>query len=197
MPQSSSVLSTEERFRQLLRAKQAKARQNLLRQAYEPIYRRYRAVTPSLFARNGELHAYDALVDEATITASLKAPAVFTLDTSARLRWGLTLVNAPNVCAYLRDADSLEELARQGLARPQPADPFIYAPPFKTGTRLFAVITPELPPHETLPSGHQVVTTDFLVREYLGTIGLRLDLFTLLDAYLERPPEGLAAPGQE
>lgn len=196
MSRDSAVLSAEERFRKLQRAKEAKTRQRLLRWAYQPVYDKYRAVVPSIFARNGKVNVYNAVADEGRLIDSLKGLAVFTLDTAARLRWGIRLVNAPNVCAYLQRADDLKPLASRGLIEPNPVGSFIYAPPFRTGVRLLAVMTPELPPHETLASGHRVVTTDFLVREYLGVIGLRLDLFTLLDTYIERDREHGQVPQQ-
>lgn len=123
---------------------------------------------------------------EAAIIEALKDSAVFTLDTASELRWGVRLVRTPNVSAYLRDADRLEELAANGVLVRDKTDTFIYASPFPVGPRLFAAVNTELPPHEALPSGHRVVTTDRLVREFIGTLGLRLDLLTLLDTCIEQ-----------
>ena len=131
---------------------------------------------------------YEIRSSEAAIIEALKDSAVFTLDTASALRWGARLVRTPNVSAHLPDVSRLGRLEADGVLVRDTTNTFIYASPFPVGPRLFVAVSSELPPHETLPSGHRVVTTDRLVREFIGTFGLRLDLLTLLDTCIEQNP---------
>ncbi len=161
-----------------------------MRQAYEPIYRKYRAVVPSIFTRQGDARVHVIQSDPALVIGRLKRGAIFTLDTAADMRWGLRLVHAPNMAAYLPCADVLDALEAEGVLVPDTSNTFIYAPPFPVGPRLFSVVTEETPPHEELPHGFRVVTVDRLVREFIGTFGLRLDLLAALDLHIQRDTAG-------
>lgn len=183
MGQPRGILTAEDRLHDLGRAQKAAEQRRLLRQAYEPIYRKYRTVIPSIFTRNGEASVHMVRRDPGGLIERLIEAGVFTLDTAAELRWGIRLVHTPNVSVYLPNADPLNRLADEQVLVRDPSDTFIYASPVRIGPRLFAVVPDEMPPHDTLPSGHRVVTVDRLTREFVGTFGLRLDLLAAFDAF--------------
>jgi hypothetical protein len=115
----------------------------------------------------------------------LRDRAVLTLDRAADILGGFRFGSSPNIHAYFASIDDLSWIERAGIGKRLPGTrfPLTWAPPGEAV--LFAVVPPELPPHEE-SAGFLVVTPERLVRDLLGLHGLRPDLLAEIEAKLAR-----------
>jgi len=173
--------TAEERLAQLERDRARLNRERLLREVAGPRWRRMVRVIPLLFERQGVLEARRLLADRDTVTAALRDDAVFALDTALRLARGHGFLAGGDVHAYVRERAAIERLAALGLVANQPHADAVLVRPWPGPPRLLACLVDVLPPSRTLPSGHRVVEADRLVRELIGAVGPRADLYALAE----------------
>lgn len=174
------TLTAQERLRRLTRDKRRVRRERLVRQAAGPLWERLRSVVPRVYLLAGPLEVHRLTADRELVLSALHGKAVLTLDTAMRSHTGFGLLAGSDVHLYLPDRRPLTALQEAGLVSPSPEPDRVLVRPWAGPPRLFAVITPDLPPHEPRPDGTLVVTREHLVREILGAVGLRFDLLAPL-----------------
>jgi hypothetical protein len=182
--------TTAERLARFQRDQEAYRRISLARRSHER-FRRDLAVVPHLFLLPGRTRMAALQQPLDAVRTALRAEAIWTLDTAARLLTGLGLVTSPDLTGYMTES-TLDRAVEQGLIGPPTAgglsiDPLYHRPPM-----LIAHAADDPPPFTTLPSGDRVVTWQFLIRDIFGTLGWRPDLLTRLEA--RRPSAGIAIP---
>lgn len=174
------ALTAEERLRRLTRDKRRVRRERLVREAAGPLWERLRSVVPRVYVLAGPLEVHRLTADRELVLSALHGKAVLTLDAAMRALTGVGLLAGSDLHLYLPDRGPLVALQEAGLVSPSPEPDKVLVRPWAGPSRLFAIITPDLPPHEPRPDGTLVVTREHLVREILGALGLRFDLLAPL-----------------
>ena len=174
-------LTAEERLEALQRDRAILRRERLLREAAGPCWHRMVRIVPVLFRREGTLAVRALVAEPAAVAEALREDAVFALDTAMRLAHGHGFLAVREVQAYLTAPEPLDRLARAGLISAEPLSDTTLVRPWPGPPRLLACIVEELPPSRRVAGGFQVVTAERLVRELIGAVGPRADLFALLE----------------
>jgi len=134
-----------------------------------------------LFRHEGTLLARQLRAEREEVIEALKADGVFALDTAMRIARGYGFLASREVHVYLTSAEPVDLLAEAGLIGATPCLDTVLLRPWRGPTRLFASIVKELPPWQTVKDGYRVVTWDRLAQELIGAVGVRADLFALLE----------------
>jgi hypothetical protein len=184
---SARPRTTAERWARFQRDQETYRRISLARRSHER-FRRDLAVVPHLFLLPGRarMAALRQSVDAAR--TALRAEAIWTLDTAARLLTGLGLVTSPGLTGYMTES-TFDRAVERGLVGTPTAGGLSIDPLYDRPPVLIANLSDDPPPFTTLPSGERVVTWDFLIRDIFGTLGWRPDLLTRLEA--RRPSAGV------
>lgn len=178
---SARPIPTAERWRRFLRDKEAYRQRSAWRRSDRPRFFRYLGVLPHVFLVPGAVFAAPLCAPWPAVVEALRGRAVFTLDTAARLRFGVGLFRTGDATGYAEDPrGALEDLAARGLAgapldRAPAVDPALPRPPL-------AILAARPPDSFRLETGDLVVRDDRLVEDLLGTVGFRPDLLARLEA---------------
>jgi len=181
------ALTAQERLRRLERDRRRARRERLVREAAGPVWRAVRGVVPTVYVLAGPLHVHRLIAPRAEVAEALGGAAVLALDAAMRAHTSAGLLSGGDLHVYLEDPNPLLALIEAGLVAPERDPDAVLVRPWPGPPRLFAVITPTLPPHERRAERARVVTRDHLVREVLGAVGLRFDLLAPLVAPLPVP----------
>ena len=174
-------LTADERLRALERDRKIFRRERLLREVAGPRWHRMARFVPVLFRHEGALHVRVLRAEPKVVAEALKDDAVFALDTAMRIAHGYGFLVAREVQAYLTETAPLVRLAQSGLVSSEAYGDTTLIRPWAGPPRLLAVVVEQLPPWRVVDGGFRVVTKERLVRELIGAVGLRADLFALLE----------------
>lgn len=182
--------TTAERWARFQRDQETHRRISLARRSHER-FRRDLAIVPHLFLLPGRARMAALQQPRDAVRAALRAEAIWTLDTAARLLTGLGLVTSPDLTGYMTER-TFDRAVEQGLIGTPTAGGLSIDPLYRRPPMLIAHLTDDPPLSATLPSGDRVVTWQFLIRDIFGTLGWRPDLLTRLEA--RRASAGVAIP---
>jgi hypothetical protein len=179
---SRRALPTAERWRRYVRDRAHHRRESLWRRSHGPRFYRYLGVIPEVFLVRGALHSAPLAAPAIAVVEALRGRVTWTLDTAARLRFGVGLLRAGDVTGYAGDPGSLlDDLAAQRLVGPRiegapSLDPVVARPP----VLVLSARSPGEP--RRLDPGDLVVADLRLVEDIFGTVGFRPDLLARLEA---------------
>lgn len=177
-------MEARQQERELRRSRQEQRRRRMVREAWGSVYRRVSHLTPVALAVCGELHAFPLNGPRETVIEALAPDVVFGFETALELRGGRRVLTGGDLHAYTNRRDLLpvlrawETLGSEMVGSPSPN------PAFRCPPRLFLLVREVLPPFEWM-AGSRVVTGEWLIREYLGTLGQRFDLLAVVLDTLE------------
>lgn len=179
--------------RELRRSRQERRRRRLVREAWRSIYRRVSHLTPVALAASGELHVYPLNAARETVLEALAPEVVFGFETALELRGGRRVLTGGDLHAYTKRRNLPELLRSWDILGSEVVGTPSLTPAFPCPPRLFLLVRKDLPPFDRI-AGSRVVTGEWLVREYLGTLGHRFDLLAVV---LDRLGSGQEATAPE
>ncbi len=164
--------------RSLLRSQAERRRRRLVREAYASVYRRIAHLVPILLPVSGQVHTLPIEGLHGDLVEALAASCVFGFETAFEVRTGRRLLNAMDVHAYTTDAEHPcltgnfpglgSEAASPRLVPSLPRPPYLW------------IVAGDVLPPAVKIGGRQVVSGEWMLREYLGALGHRFDLLAVV-----------------
>ncbi len=168
-------MSLRSQHRDLQLSLRERKRAHLTRRAYPSVYRAVAHLVPIVLPLVGRMQAYPLMAPAREVLARLSSRSMLCFETALEVWKGRRLLTARDLHAYTIDACLAESVPGLG---PECIPPDL-TPTFPRDPHLFLWVLQAWPEHVEL-EGVRVVTAERLLREYLGTVGQRLDLLAVL-----------------
>jgi hypothetical protein len=175
-----AILTTAERMRRHNRDRRTHRVRHLSRRSYGR-HTEYLTVLPHIFLAPGTYRVCALKREREDLIERIGGQAVWTLDTAVRLACGRGLLVQRDLSGYA-SAAALDSWVSAGLVDAPVLRPISLDPVLPRPERLIIHLIEEPPASFATARDRQVVTWDLLVRDIIGTLGLRMDLLAALES---------------